>query len=355
MWGVVKVRGALAAILAAGFLALPAWASNSEPRPGTVNYVEGQASIADQVLNSSSVGSAELGAGQTLDTQTGKAEILLTPGVFLRLGNGSSAKMISPSLTNTQLELSKGEALIEVDELHPENDIRINEDGTTTRLLKKGLYEFDSTHAAVRVFSGKASVLEGDEKVTVKGGHELSLNASSELKAKSFNKNEFAKNDDLYRWSSLRSDYLAEANVDTARAYVVNEGNGHGWWGGGWYWSPWFGAYTFIPGNGYFYSPFGWGFYSPLWAYRIPVYGFRGYSHHFENFRPEALEHGSLRPAPVYGPGFHRGAVRSFGNVPRTGTFQGYEGVHSGVPRSGIHTGHMTGGIHSGFGGGVHR
>ena len=52
--------------------------------PGTLNYVEGQASIGDQTLNSQAVGSAELQNGQVLETGDGKAEILLTPGVRRR-------------------------------------------------------------------------------------------------------------------------------------------------------------------------------------------------------------------------------------------------------------------------------
>jgi hypothetical protein len=55
--------------------------------PGTVNYVEGQASIDSHALNSKSIGSAELQPGQLLTTKKGKVEILLTPGVFLRVSN----------------------------------------------------------------------------------------------------------------------------------------------------------------------------------------------------------------------------------------------------------------------------
>lgn len=88
--------------------------------PGTLNYVEGQASIGQQTLNSKSVGQAEMQPGQVLETQNGKAEVLLTPGVFLRLDDGSAAKMISPDLSDTEVGLQKGRAMIEVDEIHKE-------------------------------------------------------------------------------------------------------------------------------------------------------------------------------------------------------------------------------------------
>ena len=96
--------------------------------PGTLNYIEGQTSIGSHALDSKSVGSAELQAGKSLTTEKGKAEILLTPGVFLRLDDNSSVEMISPGLTDTELRLYKGRATVEVAELHHENNLRIDED-----------------------------------------------------------------------------------------------------------------------------------------------------------------------------------------------------------------------------------
>ena len=347
MWRLVKFRAILASLIVGGVLTLPAWASTSSPGsavPGTLNYVEGQASIGNEALNTKSVGAAEMEAGQTLTTESGKAEVLLTPGVFLRLVDNSSVNMISPGLTNTQLALDRGEALVEVDEIHPENNIRISENGASTRLLKNGLYDFDADHDQVRVFTGKATILDGDQKVTVKGGHELTLNSTGKLKAKGFDKDEYAKNDDLYRWSSLRSDYLAEANVNTARTYVVDGWYGPGWWGAGWYWSPWSSAFTFIPADGFLYSPFGWGFYSPLAVYRAPVYGSGNYYHPFQGFKADPIRHSRLiGPTPAYGPGYHGGAVRSFHPV-AGGGFHGVPAMHGS---GGFHAG-LMGGFHGG-------
>jgi hypothetical protein len=358
MWRFMREKGMLASFVLTAALTVPAWGSNSDTHtalPGTLNYVEGQTSIGNEALNAKSIGSTELQAGQTLTTNNGKAEMLLTPGVFVRLGDNSSAKMISPDLTNTELALNKGEAMVEVDEIHPENDIRISEDGASTRLLKNGLYDFDATHAQMRVFSGKASVLEGDQKISVKGGHELALDTNGKLKAKGFEKKAYAETDDLYRWSSLRSDYLAEANVNAAQTYIVDDWYGPGWFGAGWYWSPWFSAYTFVPADGFLYSPFGWGFYSPLWVDRAPVYGYGNYYHHFESFTPENIHRGGVRPRPVYGPGFHRGAVRSFGGRFQGGRLRGAPTMHASIPFRGLHRGSI-GGFHSGgFGEWHHR
>src|ERR1700757_3697827 len=86
----------------AGLLAAPAWADTNRGQPGTLNYIEGQASIGSHIVDSKSVGTAEIQPGQVLETQNGKAEILLTPGVFLRLDDNSAVQMDSPGLATTQ-------------------------------------------------------------------------------------------------------------------------------------------------------------------------------------------------------------------------------------------------------------
>lgn len=306
----------------AAILSAPAWGT-TPALPGTVNYVEGQASIGTEVLNSKSVGSTTLQAGQTLTTGTGKAEILMTPGVFFRLGEDSAAILVSPSLTNTEVALDKGQAMVEVDDIHKDNLLRIQQDGAATQLLKTGIYGFDATNGDVRVFKGEALVENGDHEVKVKQGHELALNNNApKLKTTKFDKAEY-QDTDLYRFSNLRSQYLADANVNAAGLYYPG---GPGWYGAGWYWDPYFWGYTWLPGAGMFYSPFGWGFYSPLWlGYG---YGFYGGYH-----------------------GYGRGPASPY--VARN--FAGHEGFH-GPESAGGHFGVMGGGFHGGggFGGGFH-
>jgi hypothetical protein len=274
---------AVGGVFLAAMLAAPAWGDYSGSHsavPGTLNYVEGHASISGQVLSAKSVGVAELGTGQSLTTTNGKAEVLLTPGVFLRVDGHSAVKMISPSLTYTEVGIEKGQAMVEVAEIHRENDLRVLEDGATTQLLKTGLYDFAANQGQIRVFDGKARVHKGDQGITLKGGREVDLNPV-ELRARKFDKKAYEA-EDLYRWSSLRSSYLAEANAAAARTYVVNGWYGPGWFGSGWYWNPWFGAYTFIPADGVFYDPFGCGFYSPLAVYRTPLFYFGRFHRHYD-------------------------------------------------------------------------
>jgi hypothetical protein len=353
-------------------LAVPLWGDTSNaspPVPGTLNYVEGKVSIGTEALDSKSIGSAELRAGQSLTTGVGMAEILLTPGVFLRVGNNSSVRMISSGLIDTEVGIEKGHAMIEVSEIHPENEIRVVAGGATTSLLKTGLYDFDLDQGQLRVFDGKAAEGDAGKPVTVNAGREINLTANGPLKATKFNK-KTDDEDDLYRWSSLRSAYLAEANVDAAALYTDNGYGpwGYGWMGSDWYWDPWFDAFTFIPGDGIFYSPFGWGFYSPWCVNQSPFYGHgfgRGFGpirHHFStNYHDwggnshyvggTSYDHGVYRGPGSTGGGFHSGPRMGIG----TRGFGGFGGSRGGgFGGGGFHGGGFHGGVGVHGGGGFH-
>ncbi len=309
-------------------------------RPGTLNYVEGQVTLGSRSLDASSIGIAELDPGQTLTTQNGKAELLLTPGVFVRLGPASAATMIASGLTSTRLSLDEGEAFVEVTEIHPENELRILEDGISMELVKMGLYNFNANLHVIRVLDGEAIVDDGEKSITVKAGHMVDLSAVP-LKVQKFDKKE-TEAEDLYHWTSLRSAYLAEANADYAPTYSLG---GFGWYGDGWYWDPWFDAYTFLPGDGIFYSSFGWGFYSPWCAFGAPVFWGGHYYHHFN---------------PTYGrwgPEAHYQLPANYGHDVHYAS--GYRAHSSflGARGAGFHGGGFhVGGFHgfSGFGGGFH-
>jgi len=316
-------------------------AANPTARPGTINYVEGRVLLNGRLLDAKSIGSAELGSGQILDTQRGKAEVLLTPGVFLRVGDNSEIRMDNPGLTQTSVDLTRGEALLEATMLLKGNDIQIADAGTETTIQKNGLYRFTADASpAVSVIDGKAEVREGDRKSEVKKDHQLQLNAAN-VKPQKFDK---ASEDDLYAWSKLRSQYVAQANAADVQMVVAG---GLPWYGPGWYWSPWYSMYAFMPGDAAFVSPFGYPFYSPWynpWFYGgAVIVGGGHYGHGW-------WHHGT---APAVGSRAvigHRvgtpGAVGGFRSGPRMAVTPGPRlGMNNGFGRGGF------GGFHGGFGG----
>ena len=105
----LRFSGIAAAVLSLATLSIPATAAVS-PRPGVVNYVEGNALSIAALSAARDVGTAVLDQNQRLTTGDGKVEILLTPGVFLRVNNNSEVRMVSTRLTDTSVELLRGEA-----------------------------------------------------------------------------------------------------------------------------------------------------------------------------------------------------------------------------------------------------
>jgi hypothetical protein len=307
----IMLVAALAALLApAAFtqdLQNPAPASSAVP--GALNYIEGAATIDGHYLAANSVGSVTLQPGQEIATSQGRVEVLLTPGVFLRLDNNSAAKIVSPDLLNTVVNVDHGRAAVEVDQLFKQNDLHIVENNVPVQLLKPGFYEFDAERGTVLVFSGEAAALRPNGKfATIKEHHDLNVVDGPQLKTASFDE-DAQEQTDLYRWSSLRSDYLAEANQQIVGEYGAG-------YAPGWYWDPWLSYYTFL-GPYPFYSPFGWGFYPFGWGYG-GFYG--GYGH---------LRGGGFHGRGFAGGGFHGGGFGG-GGFHGGGGFGGGGGFHGG-------------------------
>lgn len=262
----------LAGLLVTAMYAMPQ-AYTVSAKPGAINYIEGHAYLNGQPLSDKALRSTFLNANDTLSTDIGKAEVLLTPGVFLRLGDNTRVSMISPSLTNTQIEVKRGEVMIEADGLLKDNNIQVIDHGASITVAKNGLYRFtadDDPSAAV--IEGRAEVYFGDKKVDLGKGRQTLLAAN--LAQQKF---DTKKEDDLYAWSNERSKYDAASSYQTA---TNSTSSNFGSWGGygfdsfyssGWYWNSAFNGYGWLPGSGAFYSPFGYGFFSGAYLPYAPV------------------------------------------------------------------------------------
>jgi hypothetical protein len=273
------------------FLASVSQAQDADPHPGTINYVEGSVAIDHQAVTQQAIGQAALDPGQVLTTEHGRAEVLLTPGIFFRVDDNSAVTMVSPDLTKTVVELNQGRALVEVDQIYKQNDVQVVVNGKRTQLLKVGLYEFNAAKGNVEVFDGKAAVQEqGDKWQTVKGSHELALSDGTNLKPQDFNAN--VGKDDLYNWSSLRSNYLAQAGGGMAGSYDNP----------GWYWDPYAYGYAFF-GPYPYWSPFG--FYGGFYGRGYYGRGFYGRGSYGRGFYGGAGAYGGGHA--FAGGGFHGG------------------------------------------------
>jgi hypothetical protein len=243
---------------------------------GTVHYFEGDVTIDGTKLVSQAARFDDLKEGATLHAGLGRAEILLTPGVILRVGENSSVKMLDNRLMSTRVELLSGTAMVEdMDEgTVKDPPVTIIYKDFSTQSMKAGIFELTSDPAQLRVFKGEAKLTGNGATLTVKDGNLANMNtvmATAKFDAKS--------GDDLYLWSRDRSASLSAGNMSSARALAASGyssgstlGYGVGGWdprmwagfSGGWYYNPYLNMYSFMPFAGTLYSPFGYGYYNPV-------------------------------------------------------------------------------------------
>jgi hypothetical protein len=277
-----------------------AFAQNAiSAKAGLVQVADGEVFVNDKAVEHKVAQFTDLKSKDTLTTGEGRAEVLLTPGAFLRMTDSSGVRMTSTRLSDVRMDMLKGEAVIEVAELLTDNSITVNVGTAAFELRKGGIYRFDAEPGRIRVYQGEAVAAQGEKTVTVKAGHEFANNGSAWALGR-FDTNE---TDALYRWSSRRSGNIAVANVSAARqagsSYGSNSGymnsgmygsgmygygngmygygngmygNGMYGAGGSWMYNPYFGMYTFMPFNGTAFSPFGYAYYTPITV--VPVYAY---------------------------------------------------------------------------------
>ena len=197
-----------------------------------------------------------------LRTEEGRAEVLLTPGVFLRLGENSSFRMITNRLIDTRLEFLSG--------LGHRGGGRYRQ-GQLRHGGLSGCHHsrFEEGHLPVRFrarrvarFRRLAEVTSGEQTVEVKEGHLIALDTLAVQVRQDGDRCpeplERAARRILFPWRTWAA--------GEQRAIVRCSGGGM--FNGGWYFNPFFGMYSFVPGMGMGYSPYGYPCWSPFNLYR---------------------------------------------------------------------------------------
>jgi hypothetical protein len=235
---------------------------------GTVHYTEGTVSLDGRELHQKNGQFATMRAGQELRTEHGRAEVLLTPGAFLRVSSNSAIRMVDNRLSDTRVEVLEGSVIAECDALLKDNAITLLYAGNTIQLAKHGLYRVDTAPAQLLVYDGEAIVQTSNGELTLKRGKETALNGA--LVAEKFDRKH---GDSFDLWDANRSAFLASATVNASQSLLNSNSK---WNTGGWYFSSYYDMYTFVPGGGAMvFSPFGYQFWSPtaMSYYYVPNYG----------------------------------------------------------------------------------
>lgn len=236
-------------------------------KAGLIHHIEGDVAINGKGIEPKAGYFNDLKVGDRLVTLEGRAEVLLGPGMFLRLGENSELRMVSTSLADTRLEVVSGSALIEVAEAMKENKTVLTVGDAAIEFKKDGLYRIDASGAAqIRVYDGEAIVTADGRATNLKQGRFLMLDdAAVSARAEKF---DAGQGDTLYRWAKRRAGYISMANISSARS-IYEDGLYSGYRASSWHFNPFFNMYTYMPYRGVYNSPFGWQYYSPGQVFAI--------------------------------------------------------------------------------------
>jgi hypothetical protein len=176
-------------------------------RAGLINFSEGEVFLSNQPVEQKASKFPEIREGMELRTETGRAEILLTPGMVLRVGPDSAIRMVSASLIDTRVEFRRGSATIEISEDPGGTKARILYRDYEIRFPKRGSFRIDSMPREFRVYDGEVQITYLGEKCTLTKGHKISLYGG--LEAETLRR---SLTDGLEEWSMRRDTQLSADN-----------------------------------------------------------------------------------------------------------------------------------------------
>ena len=200
---------------AAMALALPANAQSViSTHSGVIHFFEGAVYLGDQPLESHLGKFPSVPQGGELRTAEGRAEVLLTPGVFLRMGDRTAIRMVSNDLADTRVELQTGSAIVDSGEPNADTSVSLIYKKWRVHFLRKGVYRIDSDPPCLWVRQGEAEVFAdaGGQPLSVEHGMSLPL-AAVLVPERSIEE----LGDPLNDWADGRGQSIAADNAITAQ------------------------------------------------------------------------------------------------------------------------------------------
>jgi hypothetical protein len=183
---------------------------------GLIHFLDGTVFLDDQRIEQKTGKFPQMNNGSELRTDDGRAEVLLTPGAFLRMGENSAIRMVSNQLENTRVELLKGSAVLDQGTVALSNTaITVLYNLDQVRIQKAGRYRFDSDPPQLKVEAGEAEVTSGEKSVKVREGYAVPFDGA--LAARKLSGDSSGDSTDgLDAWNHERDTTVAENNLDAA-------------------------------------------------------------------------------------------------------------------------------------------
>jgi len=250
-------------------------------KAGGINYIEG--TVVRNVLGAEQ----QIGRGQSVEvgdrvstSNDGKAEVLLNPGSFLRIGGNTSFGFRSTDLENVIVRLDRGSAMVE---LLATRDFKATfvTPKTQIALVSSGIYSInvsENGETELLVWDGLAEV--GRARLQVKKNRGVTLGKTVSAVEK-FDRDD--EKDSLAVWSKERGKLVAKSTSklkDRALRESLMAGFNSRRWGirdafGLWVYNRRLGYSCFLPFGSGWYSPYGYDFGASIWWYNLPIVVFQ--------------------------------------------------------------------------------
>ncbi|MGD1073184.1 MAG: FecR domain-containing protein [Bryobacteraceae bacterium] len=148
-------------------------------RSGLINYSDGAVVVDNQPVVNRYGRYASLKDGSELLTQDGRAELLLTPNAYLRLGENSGVRLVSGNLSDTQVELLNGSAILDSGNATAGDPLTLIVGDAHIRVAEPSRLRIDAEPPQIKVFKGKAEVQDSHSQISVLADQIFPLDGSS--------------------------------------------------------------------------------------------------------------------------------------------------------------------------------
>jgi hypothetical protein len=270
-------------------------------KAGGVNFVSGNVTVNHRTgAGGLLLQGDEVQIGDRVSTgEDGKAEILLNPGSFLRVGPNTSFEFASTDLEDLRMNLRAGSAIFEIIATK-EFGVSVKLPQATLHLNTSGVFRIDVREdgfGTLSVLKGRAYI--GGTKIA--SGHSALLTSSGISVAKL----DHDTSDPLDIWSKDRAKEMSKLNAKleqgALRNSLISSFNGGGWnlynSFGLWVFDPRIRRGLFLPFGFDWSSPYGWNYNYNLWSCRMPQYVWNS-----ANYQPRGTATGgSSTPASTPG------------------------------------------------------
>lgn len=281
---------------------------------GVVHFFEGTVYLDDQPLQFRLGKFPSIPEGGELRSEQGRAEVLLTPGVFLRMGERSAIRLLASDLSDTRVELVEGSAIVDSAQPTPDTSVTLIYKNWTMHSAAPGAYRIDSEPPRIVVHRGETEVFAGGDRVPVSVGPGMELALDGNADGRLAPEHTFENSGDaLNTWTDGRNQSISADNAIAAN--IQDPGSMDN---------------SYLPGDGFTYFPMlGLSSLGPGYSYLNPYQeGFSSIYLPGYTFRPLLI----LLPGRVPTGRFPRPTVYSPYTPPRTGVTPGTSGVTHVTP-----------------------